>query len=196
MSVTVTSKPQPNDGTVSHRPAHRRALERFDELLFANPEICSHCFSRIRDEQTTDSDSWGSGRQPDSIMERAGKGALGQDVEFKNEYGSKRAYRARTYCAHCGSPGGAAIGTHDHSLQSAMDCVYNIARRLHEMGYYPDLQTLWGVVGSFKRDPDKQGRDRQLFATAVHMALERGGEAPGTSLNLRPETPPELRRAP
>lgn len=184
MSVT----PQSSDGT-TRQPRAQRALDRFDELLFDNPEICSHCFSRIRDrteysEEERRGATLGTGNKPTETLERAGDGTLGQDIREHNKYGTKREYYPRTYCDNCGSPGGTADGSHIHSTQSALGCAYQIVRRLHEMGYYPDIHTLFETVEHLKSKPDKQGQDREIFATAVHLSIERGGVAPAVSAHV------------
>lgn len=171
------------------RPRYREALERFDELLFESPEVCSRCFAKIRDRTEHDAAAGrlGTGNRPTETLERAGDGTIGQDVETKGAHGAKRVYHSRTFCSRCGATGGHAIGDEILSLQVLRSCCDRIVRRLHERGYYPDLVRLYGTVATLKSQPDYQGRDREILATAVYLALEDGGEAPTQG---RPRTGP------
>jgi len=165
------SQPQPmtNAGTTP--------LERFDELLFENPEVCSRCYSKIRDHETHDLDRLGNGNRPTETLQRAGHGIIGQAVEEQDHYGVRRTHTARTFCGECGIQSGRADGRHIHSIQAMRGLCDNVVRRLHEQGLFPDITTLYGTVVSLKRDPDHQGRDRQILATAVELALRKGSEA-------------------
>lgn len=169
-------------GSASTRSASRgnRALRLFDDLVFEHPEYCATCFSRIRDhtEHDQNADSVGTGNKPTETLERSGKGVVGQDARDHDEYGAARSYHARTYCGECGSRSGSASGARICSLQEAISRTHNIVRALHRHGYYPDVNTLYEVVERLKTDPERQGRDREIFATATFLALERGREAP------------------
>lgn len=160
-------------------PADDDPLDRFDDLLFENAEICSHCFSHIRDETEHDLERLGNSNKPTETRQRAGVGVAGHTVIDLNRYGTKRKHETRTFCGECGSQSGHALGDHIHSRQAIRRICDRIVRRLHEQGYYPHLPTLYGVTLHLKRQPDHQGRDREILATAVHMAIERGGRAPG-----------------
>jgi hypothetical protein len=152
--------------------------ERFDDLLFDNPEICSQCFAHIRDREEHDLNRLGNRNRPTETLERAGKGIVGQAIDH-DEDGPRQSYRARTYCGECGRQSGRADGDHIHSLQSLRNCCDAIARRLHEAGYYPDLDRLYATAVTLKRKPSYQGKDREILAVAVYLALESGGERPG-----------------
>ena len=167
-------------------------LEQFDDLLFENPEICSHCFSRIRDKTEHDTDRLGTGNRPTETLERAGDGTLGQDIEIHDEYGAAKSYHARTFCSACGSDNGRARGDHIHSLQTLRRITDRIVRRLHEQGYYPDVATTYRVVEHLKQQPEYQGRDREILATAVYLGLERGAEAPAVPSRVRVDPLPDL----
>jgi len=171
------------------RPRAREALDQFDDLLFANPEICARCFATIRDRTEHDAAAGrlGTGNRPTETLERAGDGTVGQDVETKGAHGAQRSYRARTFCGECGVAGGQAIGDEILPLQTLRGCCDRIVRRLHERGHYPDLGRLYGTVHHLKSQPDYQGRDREILATAVHLALEDGAQAPTQG---RPRTGP------
>lgn len=178
-------------GRSDTRPQSRggRALRLFDDLVFEHPEYCSTCFARIRD-QTEHSDesanNLGNGNKPTETLERVGKGVVGQDVRDHDEYGAARSHHARTYCGECGSPSGRASGARICSLQEAISRCHNIARILHREGYYPNLKKLYTVVESLKTDPERQGKDREIFATATYLAISAGRQAP--------EVPPKVRR--
>jgi len=170
MSTATTSL------TVPGKPRSEAALDRFDELLFHNAEVCSRCFARIRDRTEHDAAAGrlGTGNRPTETLQRAGEGEIGQDVEDHDAYGVRQSFHARTFCGQCGVVGGQAIGDEIHSRQYLRGCVDHIARRLHEAGYYPDLRTLYGTVARLKAKPAYQGRDREILATAVYLATERG----------------------
>jgi hypothetical protein len=180
----------PSDGSATTDSEASRALRRFDDLLFANPEVCSHCFARIRDHtEHTDAPAnrLGTGNRPTETLERAGAGVVGQDVTDHDAYGAKQSYHGRTYCGACGSPGGTNLDhtTDKQALRRRLDA---IARRLHEAGHYPDLATLYGTALSLKAKPDHQGKDREVLAAAVHLALKRGRTADATG-RPRPSLP-------
>jgi len=170
-------------GSADTRPQSRgdRALRLFDDLVFEHPEYCSTCFSRIRDhtEHTGESqNTLGTGNKPTETLERAGKGVAGQDAHDHDDYGAARSHHARTYCGECGSPSGRASGARICSLQEAISRCHNIARILHREGYYPHVGTLYTVVESLKTDPERQGKDREIFATATYLAISKGRRAP------------------
>ncbi|MBX0325745.1 hypothetical protein EGH21_22265 [Halomicroarcula sp. F13] len=176
-----TSRPT-STGSTGQRPSNRgdRALRLFDDLLFEHPEYCSTCFSRIRDrtEHDQSADSLGTGNKPTETLERSGKGIIGQDATDHDDYGAQRSHHARTYCGECGSPSGRASGARICSLQEAISRSHNIARALHRHGYYPDIDTLYRAVERLKTDPERQGKDREIFATATYLAVAAGDEAP------------------
>jgi len=165
-----------------------RALRLFDDLIFANPEICSTCFARIRDQTDHDEavDGLGTGNNPTETLQRVGEGMVGQDVELKDAYGARRQYRARTYCGACGSPGGTADGARIASRQQALRRTDHILRRLHEQGFYPDVDALYDTVAHLKRQPDRQGQDREIYAAATYLALARGKRAPDVPGHVDP----------
>lgn len=168
------------DSDTSSQSRSQRALRLFDDLIFENPETCSQCFGRIRDrtEHDVSADRLGTGNRPTETITRAGDGIVGQDDTTHDAYGAQRTYRAKTYCGVCGSPSGRADGAHICSLQQARRRADNIIRRLHRLGYYPDVQALYSAIETLKTDPDHQGQDREIFATATYLAIERGDTAP------------------
>jgi len=175
MSTTTPTTRRPTSTDTPTDP-----LERFDELLFANPEVCSHCFARIRDHhEIHDHQALGNGNKPTETLERAKDGVVGQAVESQDTYGVRYSTATRTFCGRCGSQSGRAIGDHIYSLQSFRRCCDNIARRLHEQGYYPDLDALYATALTLKRKQNHQGKDREILAAAVHRAIENGREAAG-----------------
>lgn len=177
-------------GESPHRSRAKRALRLFDDLLFENPEICSECYARIRDH--TDLGDHAADRlgtnpnKPTETLERAGAGTVGQDCRDMDSYGVKRDYYARTYCDDCGSPGGTTAGDTDHSLQTMLRNGDSIVRRLHELGWYPDVEAFYTALRTLKTDPDNQGRDRNIYAVAVYLALKRGRKAPDVPSTVRP----------
>jgi hypothetical protein len=187
---------------VSVTDVHESPLRFFDDLLFTSPEICAQCYRRIRSPGIVDelhnvghdgeygSATLGTGDDPRETLERVGAGELGQTVEYHDDYGVRREYNPKTYCSECGSDGGSAIPEQILSLQRARSVTDNIVRRLHELGYYPDLGVLYNTVEHLKQQPAYQGKDREIFATAVWLALDRGDDAPDVSWPPRPGTPP------
>jgi len=170
-------------GSAGASPPSRgnRALRLFDDLIFEHPEYCSTCFSRIRDRtehSDTSANRLGTGNRPTETLERAGKGIIGQDAHDHDDYGAARSHHARTYCGECGSPSGSASGARICSLQEATSRCHNIARALHRYGYYPDISKLYAVVEQLKTDPERQGKDREIFATGTYLAIAGGEQAP------------------
>jgi hypothetical protein len=174
-----------------------RALRFFDDLLFESPEVCSHCYSRIRDREEHDPEQsyqrLGTGNHPTETLERSGVGVLGIDIEDKNKHGSRQATTSRTYCSECGTDRGRARGDHIHSAYDAQRICDRLVRRLHERGWYPDVDVLYQTVEHLKSQPDYQGQDREIFATAVWLASHRhGSEARDVPSRVPIETPLEL----
>jgi len=165
--------------TTDQEPRHQRASRLFDDLLFENPEVCSNCYARIRDHEHHGEavDRLGTGNRPTETLVRSYDGEIGYDAESRDAYGARKQYRARTYCAECGSPSGRANGAHIRSLQGLRRCADRIVRRLHEQGRYPDTDALYRALEATKRDPEHQGKDREILAAAMYLAIERGGEA-------------------
>ncbi|MEF8882000.1 MAG: hypothetical protein V5A34_05690 [Halapricum sp.] len=174
--------------TTSTQSHGSRALRLFDDLLFENPEICSTCYARIRDRTEHDASAGrlGTGNRPTETLERAGSGTIGQDVEIKDAYGAKRDYHARTYCGVCGSPSGMADSRRIASRQQALRRTDRIVRRLHEQGYYLDVEALYDAVEHLKAQPDNQGKEREIYASAVYLALQRGSTAPDVPGRVEP----------
>jgi len=171
------------------------ALALFDELLFENPEICSSCFCKIRDRTEHDTNTLGTGNRPTETLERAGSGTVGYDSHDLDAYGARQKIYARTFCGECGSAGGRRDPQHIPSLQQLRRDCDRIARRLHELGYYPDVETLYRVAESLKTNAEHQGRERQILAAAVGLAIERGSErTEGTGGLERPGPRPDCER--
>lgn len=172
----------------------QRALRFFDELLFENPEVCSHCFSRIRDRTEHDTEFLGTGNRPTETLERAGKGVVGHDERQLDDYGAITTPFARTYCGECGSPGGTDDPKRIRSLQQVRGHGDAILRRLHEAGYYPDVQTFYTALERLKQNPDRQGQDREILAAASFLAVERGRERSGVNGLERADAMPPIPR--
>jgi len=171
------------------------ALALFDELLFENPEICSSCFCKIRDRTEHDTNTLGTGNRPAETLERAGSGTVGYDSHDLDAYGARQKIYARTFCGECGSPGGRDEPQRIRSLQQLRGDCDRIVRRLHELGYYPDVATLYRVAESLKTNPDRQGPDREILAASVALAIERGSErTEGTGGLERPGPRPDCER--
>lgn len=197
----MSTRPQPvdrpemdGDGPRGDESRGTRALRWFDDHLFENPEICSNCFSRIRDHTEHDDTAGrlGTGNRPTETLERAGDGIVGQDERRLDDYGEITSSFSRTYCGECGSPGGRADGSHILSLQAMWWRADNIVRRLHEQGYYPDLETFYDAIETLKTNPDRQGRDREIFAAATYLAIERGEKRSGPGGLERADAMPPL----
>lgn len=192
----MSTTPHPTQPHGQYSMTHR-ALRFFDDLLFGNPEVCSHCFSRIRDHTENDPEqshqTLGTGNHPNETLERSGVGILGIDIEDMNEYGSQQSTRARTYCGECGTDRGKARGDHIHSWYDAQRIADRLVRRLNEQGWYPDVDKLYNTIDHLKSQPDRQGQDREIFATAVWIATHRhGAEARDVPSRVPIETPLEL----
>lgn len=179
MSTTASTTSQ-STGTTStgvSRLASKRVLidardprQLFDDLVFDNAEICSDCFSRIRDEETIDHDGWGCGNHPDQVRQRVSDGEVGYDDHDHDRYGELRSYNSATVCGVCGQLHGRARDD-PLSKQQALSRLPQLVRRLNEQRLAVDVDSMYSVVGHLKSQPKYQGRDSEIFAAAVWMGL-------------------------
>lgn len=148
----------------------------FDEVVFTNPEICSNCFARIRDRDENDTDTWGSGNRPESVLQRVGDGVVGHDCEVHDRYGAVRTYHSRTFCDQCGRKSGTA---RDDTLskQEALGRVDALVRRLQEHGYAPAVERMYHAVGHLKSQPEYEAKDTEIFAAATAIGITHGRAA-------------------
>ncbi|PSP80183.1 hypothetical protein BRC81_03045 [Halobacteriales archaeon QS_1_68_20] len=142
------------------------ADQRFREVLWENPEVCSNCFRRCKEVETLHPPEWGGGNYPTERHERTADGELGRDVETHDRHGALRTYPPRTTCGNCGSV--RLLADHDSlSLEAAVGLVEPIADRLEEAGYEVDRQLMRKWVRVHKRTEAFTNYDREIFASAV-----------------------------
>lgn len=132
------------------------AESAFDYVM-THPAVCSHCFSRVRD---------------DTGARRVADGVPAFDVEDKNAHGSIRHFEMRTTCGQCGSIGcGAADDT--LSLRAMLERVPALVARLREHGIQVDETAVRECVRECKSREALQGYDSEIFERAVAFGIER-----------------------
>lgn len=137
----------------------------FAAAVWANPEICSNCFTRCKEVEQLDPPSWGGGNYPTTFQARTEDGELGHDIEDHGDYGELRTYPPRTVCSNCGS---VRLLADDDTLstEAAVGRMHTIADRLEEDGYavHRDGAVRW--VRLLKRTESMTNYDWEIFAGA------------------------------
>lgn len=157
---------RPDESRFDIGPTERRGIEAFNEYLRHNPEVCNHCFSRVRSvgelkERRTDLFV----HEFNEHYERTERGSQEHDpFELPSDrYG-------QCYCRECGSD---LSVTHDElDFETFKEYVRNCYRYVRE--HTPldvDHQRLGREAARLKRRRDTQGRDRQIIAVAFARAL-------------------------
>lgn len=144
--------------------------DAFDDYVFDNPEICSECFERIKRIET-DTVAYGSvGTRKRRWSERTGAGVHGQGVDGGTRVSP--VIRGRTFCEECGSQSGRAYSDILSRLE-ATERAHTLADRLAEEGISVDETVLAYAVYRLKSDDRLQGYDREIFARATKLAIQR-----------------------
>ena len=178
MSVTLTTKPKPDERSDSHDFLDRVGLDGdgngpedvFDAFVFYHPDVCSNCFTEVKregvktlkaihgfDDVDKGTKTWPVGSEP------------------QHPHTPLRAYPHRTTCANCGSVGCAA--TNDPlSTADALDRVPRLAEILDRHGFAFDVNELYRTVQYCKSDSDKQSYDTDIYRHAVRRAIQRAHE--------------------
>lgn len=150
------------------------AVDFFDDAVWHNARVCSHCFARIRDGiegqvETMDGrlvvvdEDW---QAPDGVLGEAHE-------EPPDSVASVQPLpKARTTCGECGSVGGAA---HYDTLSKAdaVDRAEPLADRLVEQGYAVDTDAIYAALRRIKSDDAHEAHDKEAFAVAAALGVAK-----------------------
>lgn len=140
--------------------------DAFDEFVFHNPDTCSECFERIKQTEV-DIVPYGTvGTRERQWSHRAGAGVLGH-----GEVGN-RVFAPRTFCGECGSQSGRAYSD-TLTQRQAVNRARTLADRLDEAGIPTNERVLRYSVRKLKSDTRIQGMDREIFARATKLAIQK-----------------------
>lgn len=167
----------PTSRTTSPSTAHEAARDLTDLyllLIHESPEVCSNCHHRIRDREEHDHDAntLGTGNRPTETLQRAGDGVVGYDVTVKDAYGAIRSHKPRTYCGHCGRPGGHARED-TPSKREMLDTVPALVDRFDALGVPLNDDVLEYVVAELRSQPEHRGSETEIWRAAVAVAARR-----------------------
>jgi len=144
--------------------------DAFEQLLWANPEVCSNCFTRCRDirDHGRPVGARGDVTYPSHTSTRTPDGIQGRDVTTHDDHGAIKTHQARTTCANCGSVG--LLATDDSlSREEAVGRIDTIADRLEEDGWQVDRDRARSYVSVNKRAEALTNLDWEIFAAAVQL---------------------------
>lgn len=138
------------------------AREFFEEVVWHDHQICSNCFSRLKVSRTFARDDWGN---QDSDSWRT-------DVATLEHGHDPLPDPPQTTCNHCGSMRG--LKQFDTlSVGEAVDRVPALVDRLHEAGHLVDVGTVYGIVRRFKANEEHTSDDKEVFATAAALGVDK-----------------------
>lgn len=189
--MATTQQPRVDGDQPRLRPA-----DVFDERVWHNPDICNHCFGRVRTVETEQIHvGKNNQRQLDyEHRDRTSHATLDHDVEAKGETGTvavrdeegrvtglepitthSAQYRetTRTTCLQCGSVGCLATDA-TLSRREALQRVDALAARLREQGIPISERHLRETVRRGKAREDTEAFDREIFTAAVKVAVRHG----------------------
>jgi hypothetical protein len=142
----------------------------FEQTIWMSPEICSHCFARLRTRSTVEKDDWGNVVEETVYAEAAVEG-----WDLEDPPGSAQSIhplaRERTTCGECGSVGGLASSDALPKAE-AVDRVPELVARLEELGHVVDTDRVYRTVRRLKSDQDRSDDDKRVFATAAAMGIK------------------------
>lgn len=164
MSKALTNYRQPE-----HRPQYSRALGApnkpprivFRDVIQRDSTCCNNCFSDRFDVEAAD---WKCGNQGWLHWERHYPipGANSPDVPKHLRRGTP------LHCSNCGFD---YAGQRPLSLSQATEYAVNLSQALTVRDVDHDLETLLREVREAKRDPEKQGKDAEIFGNPVAEAV-------------------------
>lgn len=156
----------------------RDPTDIYDIVVLRSPTVCSTCHERIRDKTEIAAeeshDGLGSGNKPTAVLERAGAGELGHDVDDVDEHGSLKRYYTRTFCGECGRPSG-STPSDTPALGEMLDRVRALVAALEREGLDPDVDALYDTVRHLKKKEEYHGRVADIWRTATALAVRNGG---------------------
>jgi hypothetical protein len=152
----------------------RDKTDLYDLVVLQSPERCATCHQRIRDKTEVDAeeshDGLGTGNCVTAVLQRAGEGELGYDVELKDEHGAQRDYHTRTFCGDCGRPAG-QTPAESTSLETMLDRVPALIEALEAVGLAPDTDAVYDAVRRLKGSDQYDNRDTDIWRAATAVSV-------------------------
>lgn len=166
MSTTPASAPAPTPKESVAKRADQ-ALTFFEEAIWHNHEVCSHCFARLRKTSELQLDDWGNVVEETTYAAAATDGF---DLEDPPETvaSTHPLARERIVCEDCGSVGGLASGG-NLSLDEAVERVPALVDRVQEAGYEIDVDVVYDTVRHLKSTDDYRNDEKRIFAVAAYL---------------------------
>ena len=175
MSVTLTTKPKPDEQQQSHDFLDRVNLDDdgdngpedvFDAFVFYHPDVCSNCFTEVKREGVKTLKALHG-------FDDVDKGTKTWPVGSKPQHPHTplREYPHRTTCANCGSVGCLASDDVLPAVE-AVGRVPRLAEILDRHGFQYDVEELYQTVRYCKSQPEYRGFDTEIFRHAVRRAIQ------------------------
>jgi len=167
--------------------------DAFDSAVWHNPEVCNHCFARVRDiDRAAIRVGKNNQRELDWEFREASEATeLAHDIDWKGTHGlvavrdddgrvvgveprgqhsAQIAVTPRLTCLECGSVGCRAV---DETLsrRAALSRVGPLVARLREGGWTVNKRQLREAIRYYKTESRWQGYDSEAFAAAAKVAI-------------------------
>jgi len=160
--------------TTSPSDIARDVTDLYDLVVLQSPERCATCHKRIRDKTEIDAekshDGLGTGNCVTAVLQRAGEGELGHDVEAMDKYGAQLDYSTRTYCGDCGRPAG-RTPPESTSLDTMLDRVPALVDALQAVGLHPNADAIYDSVRRLKGSEAYDNRDTDIWRAATAVSV-------------------------
>ena len=147
----------------------QRAFERY---LWTNPEVCSGCFTRVREVDEVD---YGNTRHPRPYVDvkTTAQGTYGYDTVTPPATVVSRTpqHVPRIVCLDCGSVG-ALADDETLSKDESLSRVPAMHERLAEEGIDSNIEAMYTLVRKAKSNPNVVSKDREIFENAVALGIK------------------------
>lgn len=153
------------------KTAGQKLLAWFEDVIWHDRHVCSHCFQRLRRTADLEADEWGN---IVTVSNRTDAAVHGHKLDHPPDtvVSDIPLARPRVTCGNCGSVGGLAQGD-TLSEQAAVDRVPALIERVRERGHAIDEDVVYDVVRHLKTS-DYRNDDKRVFAAAVGVGIRRG----------------------
>lgn len=121
--------------------------------------------------ETREQNTLGTGDDELEPLRRGGDGTAGFDVEAQDDYWAIRKYNLKTYCGHCGQPGGRARDD-TPSKREMLSTIDSLVTRLDEAGVPVNPDKLRFLVDHLRSQEDLRGKETEIWRAAVAKAVE------------------------
>jgi len=163
------SAPSPDSSPRTEKAAED-ALDDFEDDIWHNGGVCSHCFARLRSYTELERNDWGHIVEETSYSQAAEEG-FDLDDPAESVSSVYPLARERIVCGDCGSVGGLAA-SNTLSLDEAVDRVSPLVRRLREQGYSVNSDRVYSVVRYLKTQEEYRNDDKRIFAVAAYLGRQ------------------------